>query len=71
MSHKGILFDLDNTLYEYAPCDESGLEAAWHTLAAAIPLSQQRFREVHDAIRDRWAGALKGQAASHNRGLFL
>ena len=71
MSHKGILFDLDNTLYEYAPCDESGLEAAWHTFAASIPLSQERFREVHDAIRDRWAATLSGQAASHNRGLFF
>jgi len=66
-----VLFDLDDTLYEYGPCNEAGLAAAHATLEAAHPLDFSAFRELHDRVRSELAVRLRGQAASHNRAIFF
>ena len=68
---RAVLFDLDDTLYEYAPCNEAGLVAAHATLAAAFPLDFEAFRGMHDSVRSELAVRLAGQAASHNRAIFF
>ncbi|MDE0916087.1 MAG: HAD family hydrolase [Planctomycetota bacterium] len=68
---EAVLFDLDNTLYEYAPCNEVGLLAAEQVLAGRFSLGEGRFRELHDQVRVELAEELRGSAASHERSLFF
>jgi putative hydrolase of the HAD superfamily len=66
-----VLFDLDATLYDYAPCNEAGLVAAHARLARERTVSSEEFRALHDAVRAELAHELRGQAASHERALFF
>jgi putative hydrolase of the HAD superfamily len=68
---EAVLFDLDNTLYEYAPCNAAGLLAAEQVLATQYSLGEGRFQELHDMVRGELAEELKGSAASHERSLFF
>ncbi len=68
---EAVLFDLDNTLYEYAPCNAAGLLAAEQVLATQCSLGEGRFQELHDIVRLELAEELKGSAASHERSLFF
>jgi putative hydrolase of the HAD superfamily len=68
---EAVLFDLDNTLYEYAPCHGAGLRAAERALATHVTLGPGAFVELHDSVRAELAQELKGQAASHERSLFF
>jgi len=71
MTLRALLFDLDDTLYGYAPCNEAALTAAYAILRARAPVSPTEFRETHDVVRAELARELHGQAASHNRALFF
>ena len=71
MDVRGILFDLDDTLYEYAPCNARGLEAAGEMLRRRVGVAFADFMELHDEVRGQLARELRGQAASHNRALFF
>jgi len=66
-----ILFDVDDTLYPYAPCNAAGLTAAHGVLCETADVTGEKFYELHDAVRRELAETLKGQAASHNRVLFF
>jgi putative hydrolase of the HAD superfamily len=66
-----VLFDLDDTLYEYAPCNRAGLGAAHSVLDAYSALDAGRFEALHDEVRTSLAQRLAGQAASHNRAIFF
>ncbi len=68
---KAILFDLDNTLYEYAPCHKAALDAAHRELSKTSDVSFDDFRSTHDRVRREIADELRGQAASRNRILFF
>ena len=71
MEAKAVLFDLDDTLYEYAPCNRHGLAAAREVLGGAFEIPAQEFHALHDEVRGQLASELRGQAASHNRALFF
>ena len=71
MKAKAVLFDLDDTLYEYAPCNRRGLAAAREVLGSAFEIPAQEFHALHDEVRGQLARELRGQAASHNRALFF
>ena len=71
MKAKAVLIDLDDTLYEYAPCNRVGLAAAREVLGSVFDLPAAEFRGLHDEVRGQLASELRGQAASHNRALFF
>lgn len=68
---RAILFDLDNTLFPWDPCDERGRAAAYSVLQQAIDVSFDRFMQLHIAARDHLKQQLHGQASNHNRVLFF
>jgi len=68
---QGILLDLDNTLYPYAPCHKRGQEAAWELLRRHIAISFEDFLEHYAAARRSVNNRLKGSASSHNRLLYF
>ena len=68
---RAILFDLDNTLFHWDPCDEKGREAAYAVLHKVYPLPFERFMEMYKGARKHFKALLHNQAASHNRVLFF
>lgn len=71
MQVRGILFDLDDALYAYSPCNERGLHATHDMFNRRVAVSYERFRALHNDVRDQLAKDLANQAASHNRALFF
>ncbi len=72
MSYEAVCFDLDNTLYPYAPCNEAGKQAA---LAAfrehGYEMDRSTFDEVYAAARREAKREVRGTAASHERFLYF
>ena len=63
---RGVLFDLDDTIYEYAPCNEAALQAVHEVSGHELWETRKSFRDVHDEVRRELARELEGQAASHD-----
>lgn len=71
MAIQAVLFDFDNTLYAYDPCNEAALRHVHHMASEWTPLEWNTFRTLHDEVRRELAVRLKHQAASHNRAIFF
>lgn len=71
MSYEAVLFDLDNTLYPYAPCNEAGKRAA---LAAfreqGYEIDRETFDDLYAAGRREAKRETRGTAASHSRHIY-
>lgn len=68
---KGILLDLDNTLYEYKPCNEVGNLAVFKTLARHFGRDLQEVVQLFSESRIQVKQYTKGQGASHSRLLYF
>lgn len=67
---RAIVFDLDNTLYPYSPCDLAGRTAVFGTLQGIVGISREHFNALY-AECDRFTKrAHPKTAAGHNRLLF-
>ncbi len=71
MPVKAVLFDLDNTLYEYEKCNRAALEAVIGRLSAVFSKPKETVKEVFDQSRKKVKEWLKGTAASHSRFLYF
>lgn len=71
MAIKGILFDLDNTLYAYDPCNQAGQQAVTTWLSKTLSVSQRTVAKVYHQARHQIHQQLPGQAAAHARVLYL
>jgi len=62
---KGVLIDLDDTLYRYEPCHDAGLATCFehHTFGLSVQAFQTRYR----AARDLVSRTLAPQGASRSR----
>ncbi len=72
MSYEAVCFDLDNTLYPYAPCNEGGKRAA---LAAfrehGYGMDRETFDELYATARREAKREVRGTAAAHERFLYF
>ncbi len=70
---KAILLDLDNTVYEYAPCQQRAMETAQGEAAAVRKewSTFEVFSKDYDAGRAVIQKLLPGHAASHCRLLYF
>ncbi|MBP1922809.1 putative hydrolase of the HAD superfamily [Halorubrum alkaliphilum] len=72
MSYEAVLFDLDNTLYPYTPCNEAGKRAA---LAAfrehGHEMDRSTFDELYATARREAKREVRGTAASHERFIYF
>jgi HAD superfamily hydrolase (TIGR01549 family) len=72
MTVDAVLFDLDNTLYPYAPCNEAGKQGA---LAAArergYDLNRETFEDLYQQGRRETKRDTAGAAAAHSRTLYF
>lgn len=68
---KGLLFDLDNTLYHYNPAHEAGLNAVFNTLSQQAAQSTAELFTVYEQAKQLVKHRLHSTAASHHRLLYL
>lgn len=67
MSINGAIFDLDNTLYAYAPCNQAGQVAVIKFLARQLGVPASQVRQTWEASRQAVHKRLAKQAGSHAR----
>ncbi|SNR30996.1 HAD family hydrolase [Halorubrum vacuolatum] len=71
MRHKAALFDLDDTLYPYPPCNEAGKEAGFEAFGElGYDIDRARYDELYAAGRRETKRELAGTAASHERFIY-
>lgn len=70
--YRAVLFDLDDTLYPYPPCNEAGKRAAYETFRdLGYGLDRETFRERYQEARREVKRELAGTASAHERFLYF
>lgn len=65
-----IVFDLDNTLYEYSPADLAGRSAIYSYLQDKLKISPRVSKSAWDAAREITKEMNASQAAQHSRLIY-
>lgn len=68
---KAVLFDLDNTLYDYEAPHEKALKAVYDILSKKISISFVKFKALYKMSKTEIHRELSGLASSHNRVLYF
>lgn len=68
---KGILWDLDNTLYAYDPVHKKAYMSCAELAGMKFGMDQNKFDTLWKASRNRVHTDLHGQGASHSRLLYF
>jgi putative hydrolase of the HAD superfamily len=72
LSHiKGLLVDLDDTLYHYEPVHKVAFEACINYAEQHYGIQRDSFKELWKIARDKVHTDVHGQGASHSRLLYL
>jgi putative hydrolase of the HAD superfamily len=71
MQTRGLLLDLDDTLYAFAPVEKRARTAVYAAIARDLNLPESRAAELYDAARTRVMERLGTRASAHSRLLFL
>ncbi|WP_144921554.1 HAD family hydrolase [Halorubrum salsamenti] len=72
MSYEAVFFDLDNTLYPYAPCNEAGKRAALETFRErGYEMHRETFDELYATARREAKRETRETAASHDRHIYF
>ncbi len=66
-----VLFDLDNTLYEYDPVHQKALKSVYKILKKEIKISLKEFLRLFKISKAEIHRELSGTASSHNRVLYF
>jgi FMN phosphatase YigB (HAD superfamily) len=65
-----VIFDLDDTLYPYAPCHKAGTAALVRFAARELGVKERAFLDVWDGARKRVKARLGATGSSHSRLLY-
>ena len=68
---KGVLLDLDNTLYSYDTCHQKAMEACMMQASMKFGIEEDIFSSLLKDARSRVHKDLHGQGASHSRLLYF
>lgn len=68
---KGLLLDLDNTLYHYTPAHETGIKTVFSSLSQLKQLPSEELAVVYEQAKQQVKHRLNNTAASHHRLLYL
>ena len=66
-----VFFDLDDTLYEYLPCHNAGLESAFSLMVRKLNISKKEAEEIYEKGRNLVKARLGQTASSHSRLLYF
>lgn len=70
-SVKGVLLDLDNTVYLYDPCHQAAIAACAQKAQAELNIPEATFMAIYKQMKNRVNTQLHGQAACHSRLLYF
>lgn len=68
---RGILLDLDNTLYEYEVCHRYAMKRCFREFTLIEPASFKNFLEQYDRAKRKVKANIPDQASSHSRLLYF
>ncbi|MFH1192971.1 MAG: HAD-IA family hydrolase [Candidatus Jorgensenbacteria bacterium] len=68
---RGVLLDLDNTLYSYDMCHEAAMKSSYISVRRAINISFEEFKKRYNVSRQEIKKWIYGRAASHSRLLYF
>ena len=68
---KGVLLDLDNTLYDYDICNSNALKKIFLNISKKYNISKEEVEKSFYAARAQVKSVLGGTAASHSRLLYF
>ncbi len=68
---KAIIFDLDNTLYDYDLCHKNGLEFSYKYLKEKYNVSFEDYIQLYNKVRKETHKELSGVSSSHNRIIYF
>jgi HAD superfamily hydrolase (TIGR01549 family) len=73
MFYKGIIFDLDNTLYDYDLCHNKAINEVFDYLIKTIqvPLDKEYIKSLYDDISKKIKYELTNTASSHNKSIYF
>lgn len=71
MFYKGIIFDLDNTLYDYDKCHKISLENVFQFINNDEKYDLDYIQKSYDDICTRLKNEVKNTASSHNKGIYF
>jgi putative hydrolase of the HAD superfamily len=69
MFYKGIIFDLDNTLYSYDICHDKSIQTVFDYLQTNYTITQ--ISHIYDKIKTSLKYDLDYTASSHNKSIFF
>lgn len=68
---KAVLFDLDNTLYDYEPVHKKALDAVFNILRKEVKITREEFGKLYKISKAEIHRELSGTASAHNRVLYF
>ncbi len=68
---KGLLLDLDDTLYHYEPVHKRAFDACAQVAETNYQIPKDKFKSLWKIARDKVHTDVHGQGASHSRLLYL
>ena len=71
ITKKAVLFDLDNTLYDYKPVHKKALSEVYKILKKEVKISWNEFIRLFEISRAEINRELSGTASSHDRVLYF
>ena len=71
MFYKAIIFDIDNTLYNYTECHEKGLNKVFNHIEENYFIKKDALQKVYDKITTKVKYELDGTASSHNKAIYF
>ena len=69
--YKGVIFDIDGTLYDYKTTDMRAMRHFCAFVEENLGIDEKNFREVYAQARNIVRGRLKDTAAQHSRVLLI
>ncbi len=69
--HKGILLDIDNTLYTYEPVHQQALNAVFELIKKQYSINQEEVKQALSIAKREVKQDTAETAASHNRLLYM
>ena len=69
--YKGVIFDIDGTLYDYQINDKLAMNHFCAYIEENLGIEEQKFRETYTSARNIIHSRLKDTAASHSRVLMI
>ena len=71
MFYKGIIFDLDNTLYSYTDCHNFALEQCINYITNITSLKYEEINNIYKKISLDIKTELQNTASSHNKSIYF